>query len=119
MEARYTKARKEASDLSYVFVSIFIGIRVQNQNLQRSDVLCHGARLLLHGDVFAGNPFGILIGIGVPPHFFTVRQRKAVMDNAPMTAFGNLFEQFSGQTNDGLAHHHNHTDIHAAHRPFV
>ena len=70
-------------------VSIFAGIRVQNQNLQRSDVLCHGARLLLHGDVFAGNPFGILIGIGVPPHFFTVRQRKAVMDNAPMTAFGN------------------------------
>ena len=51
--------------------------------------------------------------------FFTVRQRKAVMDNAPMTAFGNLFEQLSEQTNDGLAHHHNHTDIHAAHRPFV
>lgn len=67
----------------------------------------------------ASNPFGILIGIGVPPHFFTVRQRKAVMDNAPMTAFGNLFEQLSEQTNDGLAHHHNHTDIHAAHRPFV
>ena len=41
------------------------------------------------------------------------------MDNAPMTAFGNLFEQPSEQTNDGLAHHHNHTDIHAAHRPFV
>ena len=67
----------------------------------------------------ASNPFGILTGIGVPPHFFTVRQRKAVMDNAPMTAFGNLFEQLSEQTKDGLAHHHNHTDIHAAHRPFV
>ncbi len=67
----------------------------------------------------ASNPFGILIGIGVPPHFFTVRQRKAVMDNAPMTAFGNLFEQLSEQIKDGLAHHHNHTDIHAAHRPFV
>ena len=103
----------------YVFVSIFAGIRVQNQNLQRSDVLCHGARLLLHGDVFAGNPFGILIGIGVPPHFFTVRQRKAVMDNAPMTAFENLFEQLSEHIKDRLAYHHNHTDIHAAHRPFV
>ena len=41
------------------------------------------------------------------------------MDNAPMTAFENLFEQLSEQTKDGLAHHHNHTDIHAAHRPFV
>jgi len=41
------------------------------------------------------------------------------MGNAPMTAFGNLFEQLSEQIKDGLAHHHNHTDIHAAHRPFV
>ena len=67
----------------------------------------------------AGNPFGILIDIRVSPHFFTVRQRKAVMGNAPMTAFGSLFEQLSEHTKDGFAHHHNHTDIHAAHRPFV